>query len=60
MSTKIYIAQRKEEVSISSKEFMFVLDREGSWLYVEVLSSGKKGLVPNKHIVKFKPMDETE
>ena len=60
ISTKPHRAQRKEELDIFGREFMFILDREGIWFYVEVLRSGKRGLVPTKSIVKFKPMDQTE
>ena len=60
MCNKVYTAKRKEELSIGTKEFVWVLNREGSWVNVEVISSGRKGLVPDKCIEKYRPMDESE
>ena len=60
MSIKVYTAKRKEELSIGTKEFVWVLDKKGSWVNVKVISSGRKGLVPDKCIAKYRPMDESE
>lgn len=45
---------------MSNKEFVLVLNSDGSRLYVRSLNSGKCGYVPSKQIVKYKPMDERE
>ena len=60
VSTKVYTAKCKEELSIGTKEFVWVLNKRDSWVNVEVIRSGTKGLVPDKCIAKYRPMDESE
>ena len=40
---------------------MHVLNKKGDhWLYVRMASTGRNGLVPSEHVMKFRSLDERE
>jgi hypothetical protein len=57
---KSYRATRKEELSVCTRDFLELINKKGNWLYVHCINSGGKGLVRTDHVVKFKPLDESE
>ena len=60
IAAKRYNARRKEEVSVYTGDFVHVLNKREGWLKVSLIKTGKQGLIPSEHVIKFKPLDERE
>ena len=60
VAKKAYMGRRKEELTVAKKEFLSVQEKRENWYYMLLISSGRKGMVPDTHVLKFRPMEESE